>query len=143
MAEGNVEKTKAAPVTAIIAQDMEFYEKLPKLFRLRTRARGSLETSPLSNRQHSATAAYKALISSLLLVPSASTAVRCQALTMPRWMRPFLKGQPGNQISSAISVMEIRANFVPEHRALNLMMHAKSANREKPRPGSNADVVFR
>src|SRR5437868_7103265 len=32
MAEGNVEKTKAAPVTAIIAQDMEFYEKLPKLF---------------------------------------------------------------------------------------------------------------
>ena len=32
MAEGNVEKTKAAPVTAIIAQDIEFYEKLPKLF---------------------------------------------------------------------------------------------------------------
>src|SRR5882762_9584787 len=32
MAPGNVEKTKAAPVTAIIAQDMEFYEKLPKLF---------------------------------------------------------------------------------------------------------------
>ena len=32
LAEGNVDKTKAAPVTAIIAQDMEFYEKLPKLF---------------------------------------------------------------------------------------------------------------
>jgi 3-hydroxypropanoate dehydrogenase len=32
MAAGNVEKTKTAPVTAIIAQDMEFYEKLPKLF---------------------------------------------------------------------------------------------------------------
>jgi 3-hydroxypropanoate dehydrogenase len=32
MAPGNVEKTEAAPVTAIIAQDMEFYEKLPKLF---------------------------------------------------------------------------------------------------------------
>ena len=28
----NVEKTKAAPVTAIIAYDLEFYEKLPKLF---------------------------------------------------------------------------------------------------------------
>jgi 3-hydroxypropanoate dehydrogenase len=28
---GNHEKTKAAPVTAIIAGDMEFYEKLPKL----------------------------------------------------------------------------------------------------------------
>ena len=32
MAEGNVEKTKNAPLTAIIAQDMEFYEQLPKLF---------------------------------------------------------------------------------------------------------------
>ena len=29
---GNVEKTMAAPVTAIIGHDMEFYEKLPKLF---------------------------------------------------------------------------------------------------------------
>jgi 3-hydroxypropanoate dehydrogenase len=29
---GNFEKTKAAPVTAIIATDMEFYEHLPKLF---------------------------------------------------------------------------------------------------------------
>jgi len=32
MAPGNVDKTRAAPVTAIIAHDMEFYEKLPKLF---------------------------------------------------------------------------------------------------------------
>ena len=32
MAPGNVEKTKTVPVTAIIAYDMEFYEKLPKLF---------------------------------------------------------------------------------------------------------------
>jgi 3-hydroxypropanoate dehydrogenase len=29
---GNVEKTMAAPVTAIIAMDIHFYEKLPKLF---------------------------------------------------------------------------------------------------------------
>jgi 3-hydroxypropanoate dehydrogenase len=32
MSKGNVDKTKTAPVSAIIAQDMEFYEKLPKLF---------------------------------------------------------------------------------------------------------------
>ncbi len=32
MAPGNMEKTKAAPVTAILGMDMEFYEKLPKLF---------------------------------------------------------------------------------------------------------------
>jgi len=30
--EGNIEKTMKAPVTAIIAMDMEFYEKLPKLY---------------------------------------------------------------------------------------------------------------
>ena len=29
---GNFEKTRAAPVTVIIGMDMEFYEKLPKLF---------------------------------------------------------------------------------------------------------------
>jgi 3-hydroxypropanoate dehydrogenase len=32
MAPGNVEKTRTAPVTAIIAYDLEFYEKLPVLF---------------------------------------------------------------------------------------------------------------
>lgn len=32
LAEGNIEKTMQAPVTAIIAQDMEFYEELPTLF---------------------------------------------------------------------------------------------------------------
>ena len=32
MAPGNQEKTRAAPVTAIIGMDMAFYEKLPQLF---------------------------------------------------------------------------------------------------------------
>ena len=32
LAEGNVEKTMAAPVVAIIGNDHEFYEHLPKLF---------------------------------------------------------------------------------------------------------------
>jgi 3-hydroxypropanoate dehydrogenase len=31
LAPGNVDKTRAAPVTAIIAYDLEFYEKLPEL----------------------------------------------------------------------------------------------------------------
>ena len=31
MAPGNIEKTKNAPVSVIIAHDMEFYEQLPKL----------------------------------------------------------------------------------------------------------------
>jgi 3-hydroxypropanoate dehydrogenase len=32
LAPGNVEKTMAAPVTVIIAYDLKFYEKLPRLF---------------------------------------------------------------------------------------------------------------
>jgi len=32
LAPGNVEKTRSAPLTAIIAHDLEFYEKLPRLF---------------------------------------------------------------------------------------------------------------
>ena len=32
VAPGNVEKTKGAPVTAILAMDTEFHEQLPKLF---------------------------------------------------------------------------------------------------------------
>jgi 3-hydroxypropanoate dehydrogenase len=31
MAPGNVEKTRTAPLTAIVAYDLEFYEKLPEL----------------------------------------------------------------------------------------------------------------
>ena len=31
LAPGNVEKTMSAPVTAIVAHDMEFYEELPRL----------------------------------------------------------------------------------------------------------------
>lgn len=32
MSAGNIEKTRTAPVTAIIGMDMEFYEQMPKLF---------------------------------------------------------------------------------------------------------------
>jgi 3-hydroxypropanoate dehydrogenase len=32
MIEGNVEKTRTAPVTAIIGHDLEFHEQLPRLF---------------------------------------------------------------------------------------------------------------
>lgn len=32
LSSGNLEKTMAAPVTAIIGYDLEFYEKLPRLF---------------------------------------------------------------------------------------------------------------
>ena len=127
MAEGNVEKTKTAPVTAIIAQDMEFYEKLPKLFPFADARSWFAGNKSLSNRQHFATAACKALILSLPLVRLGWIAVRCRVLTMPKWMRSFFRARPGNRILSAISVSEIRANFAPEHHALNSMRPAKSS----------------
>src|SRR5215475_853548 len=93
---------------------------------LRTRAPGSLETSPLSNRQHSATAACKALISYLRLVRLGSIAVRCRALTMPKWTPPFFRGRPGNQILSVISVMEIPTNCTPGLHGSILAKRVKS-----------------
>lgn len=32
LSPGNIEKTRAAPVTAIVAHDLRFYDKLPRLF---------------------------------------------------------------------------------------------------------------
>ncbi|MBX6393508.1 MAG: malonic semialdehyde reductase [Burkholderiales bacterium] len=46
LAPGNVEKTLAAPVTAIIAYDLRFYEKLPKLFPHNPGARDMFANSP-------------------------------------------------------------------------------------------------
>ena len=46
LAPGNVQKTMTAPVTAIIANDMRFYEKLPKLMPHNPRAKNLFENSP-------------------------------------------------------------------------------------------------
>jgi 3-hydroxypropanoate dehydrogenase len=54
LAPGNVDKTMAAPVTAIIAHDMAFYEHLPKLF-LHTDARSWFVGKP----DHIATTAMR------------------------------------------------------------------------------------
>ena len=49
LSPGNVEKTMTAPVTAIVAYDLKFYEKLPKLFpqnpAMRERFAGSPESA--------------------------------------------------------------------------------------------------
>jgi 3-hydroxypropanoate dehydrogenase len=46
LAPGNVEKTMTAPVTAIVAYDLKFYEKLPKLFPHSPGMRGNFEKNP-------------------------------------------------------------------------------------------------
>jgi 3-hydroxypropanoate dehydrogenase len=46
LAPGNVEKTMTAPVTVIVAYDMRFYEKLPKLFPHNPAMRDLFATNP-------------------------------------------------------------------------------------------------
>jgi 3-hydroxypropanoate dehydrogenase len=46
LSSGNVDKTMKAPVTAIIAHDLKFYEKLPKLFPHNPAAREWFTQSP-------------------------------------------------------------------------------------------------
>lgn len=46
LAPGNVDKTMTAPVTVIVAYDLMFYEKLPKLFPHAPRMRGLYATNP-------------------------------------------------------------------------------------------------
>jgi 3-hydroxypropanoate dehydrogenase len=43
---GNVEKSMTAPVVAVIAHDLKFYEKMPKLFPHNLAARGWFEGKP-------------------------------------------------------------------------------------------------
>jgi len=46
LAPGNIEKTMTAPVTAIIAYDMNFYDQLPKLFPQSPGMKQMFETNP-------------------------------------------------------------------------------------------------
>ena len=48
LSKGNVEKTMAAPVTAIVGYDLEFYELLPELFPHEPTAKSWFTISPMS-----------------------------------------------------------------------------------------------
>jgi 3-hydroxypropanoate dehydrogenase len=50
LAVGNVEKTMMAPVTAIVAYDLLFYENLPKLFPARPEFKASMASMPPEQR---------------------------------------------------------------------------------------------
>src|SRR5262249_20701430 len=70
------------------------------------------------------------------LVRLGSIAGRCRALTMPKWTPRFLRGHPGNQILSVISVMEIPASFAPGLHASTSMRPVKSYNLGRDRSGT-------
>ena len=61
VSSGNFEKVRTAPVTAIVAYDREFYDYLPRLYRIPTRAAGSRPTKRWRSRPPFATAHCKAL----------------------------------------------------------------------------------
>ena len=48
LAPGNVEKTMAAPVTVIIAYDLKFYDKVPRLRASAPRFRGLFRCPPIA-----------------------------------------------------------------------------------------------
>ena len=50
VAPGNVDKVVAAPVTAIVAYDAEFYEQMPKLFPARPQMRDTFAAMPQEAR---------------------------------------------------------------------------------------------
>ena len=89
LSSGNLEKTLTAPVTAIVAWDTEFYERLPELFP-HGDAKSCLPPAPRTlKRPPFATALCRPLISSLPVVPWGWTPARCPALTGKKSMRPF------------------------------------------------------
>jgi 3-hydroxypropanoate dehydrogenase len=51
LAAGNVDKTMAAPVTAIVAYDEAFHERMPQLFPARPQMRESLAAMPADKRE--------------------------------------------------------------------------------------------
>ena len=74
LSAGNVEKTMAAPVTAIVGYDMEFYEKLPQLFP-HTDARSWFAGKP----DHIATSAFRngTLQGAYLILAARSVGLDC------------------------------------------------------------------
>ena len=79
LAPGNVPKTMSAPVTAILANDMKFYDKLPKLMPHNPKAASFFETSPeVAEVTARRNATLQGPTSCSRLAHSAWTAARCQ-----------------------------------------------------------------
>ena len=93
LSPGNVEKTMAAPATAILAYDLRFYDYLPRLYPPRpTPKAGSPGRKSMPTQRPFATARCRAAISSLRRVLWASIAARCPDLIMLGLMPSFSAG---------------------------------------------------
>ena len=94
LAPGNLEKTLKAPVTAIVATDYEFYEKLPQLLPRNPRA---IDWFKGNSALVDGTAFRNGTLQGAYLIvaaraASASTAGPCRASTTPRSMRSSSAG---------------------------------------------------
>src|SRR5215468_7300660 len=103
LAAGNVEKTKAAPVTAIIAQDLEFYEKLPKLFPF-----ADARSWFAGNKPFIESTAFRnsSLQGAYFIIAARSAGLDCEPMSgfdNAKVDAAFFRGHPGNQILSVIS----------------------------------------
>ncbi|MGQ0457357.1 MAG: malonic semialdehyde reductase [Hyphomicrobium sp.] len=74
LSEGNVEKTMAAPVTAIIATDYKFYDHLPKLF-----PHADARSWFVGKKEHSDTTAFRngALQGAYLIIAARALGLDC------------------------------------------------------------------
>ena len=104
----NKKKVLGAPVVAILAYDMRFFEHLPKLFH-NPAARSWYETTPEAIRTTALrNATLRALTSCWRPAPSGSTAARCRVSRTTWWMRNFSRTAASSRISCAVSATAIR-----------------------------------
>ncbi len=91
LSSGNLQKTLTAPVTAIVAWDSEFYERLPQLFP-HGDARSWFTSSPqLAEETAFATVPCRRPILSSLAVRWDWIPARCRVLTVNTLTTPFLR----------------------------------------------------
>src|SRR5215831_15951342 len=131
LAPGNVEKTMSAPITAIVAYDLRFYEKLPKLAPHNPGFRDLFANNP---ELAEATAKRNSTLQGAYLIIAARAldwiAARCRDLTTPRSMTSSSGRawsaikcakstcrEPSNRISCATSAMATRHRFAHVLRA--------------------------
>ena len=130
MAPGNVEKTRTAPVTAIVAYDLEFHEKLPELESLHghtvdiRRQAGPDPGDRVSQQQPAGSLPHHGGARAGTRLRS-HVRVRCRqgqrASSFPT--------ANGRRTSSAIWAMGIRRSSIPDYRGCRLMKPARCCRR--------------
>jgi nitroreductase len=113
----NVDKTMAAPVTAIVAHDLAFHEHLPKLFPHNPNAKGVFEGKPALIETTAFRNGSRGPTSSSPRVRLDWIAGRCPALTMPGWTSSSLPARSSGPISCATLAMAIMQRFSRVHHA--------------------------